>query len=162
MEGREAEPGGGGDLMPRSSCTRRLRSSRTRLRQRCFSRSFHPDPDPDEEEEDDEDAEELPDVLLAAVAVVLPVGEKKASTLALGPGLVRPPLLLSILRRAATVATTTMAAYGRRWRVRKSTAAAWVCVARLWKSSTLSSSKSAVTPDIILCSSNLPISIEKQ
>lgn len=102
MERREEEPGGGGDLMPRSSWTRRLRSSRTRLRQRCFSRSFHPDPDEDDEEEEADDAEELPDVRLAVVAVVLPVGEKKASALALGPGLVPP--LSSILRHAATAA----------------------------------------------------------
>ena len=65
------------------------------MRQRCFSRSFHPDPD------DEEDAEELPDVRLAVGAAVL-WGEQKAAALALGPGLVRPPFLSSILRHAAS------------------------------------------------------------
>jgi len=73
------------------------------LRHRCFSRSFHPDPD-EEEDEDEDEAEELPDARLAVVAVVVPVGEKKASALAFGPGLVLPPLLLSILRHAAAAA----------------------------------------------------------
>ena len=89
--------------MPRSSWTSRLRSSRTRLRHRCFSRSFHPDPD-EEENEDEDEAEELPDARLAVVAVVVPVGEKKASALAFGSGLVLPPLLLSILRHAVAAA----------------------------------------------------------
>lgn len=100
-EGREEDPGGGGDLMPRSSWTRRLRSSRTRLRHLCFSLSFHPDPDVEEEDDEEEEAEELPDVRLA-VAAVVPCGEKKASELAFGLGLL---LLPSILRHAGAAAT---------------------------------------------------------
>lgn len=99
VEGREEDPVGGGDLIPRSSWMSRVRSSRTRLRHRCFSRSFHPDP----EEEDADDMDELPEVRLAVGAVVLG-GEKKASALAFGPGRVRPPLS-SIVRYAAAMTT---------------------------------------------------------
>lgn len=88
---REAEPGGGGDLRPRSSWTRRLRSWCTRLRHRCFSRSFHPDDDDEEDDEDADEVEDVPEVCAAAA-----VGEKKASAAALGPGRVGPPPLLSI------------------------------------------------------------------